>query len=75
MAKIIKKVEKTEEIKATAPIVNKVRYYCYACTGRVMYAPAPFRFTSAVCPQCGRVHDGSNYKEENWLAIGPGEGR
>ena len=64
-----------DEPQVTDPIVNKVRYYCFACTGRVMYAISPFRFTYAVCPNCGKVHDGTNYKEENWLPMNPGEGR
>jgi hypothetical protein len=73
MAKIIKKIEKKEEPRATAPIVNKYRYFCFGCTGRVLYAPAPFQFTSAVCPNCGKVHDGTNYDPNNWLAMSPEE--
>jgi len=68
MAKKVGKII-SEEPKVTEPIVNKYRYFCFACTGRVLYAPAPFRFTFAMCPQCGKSHDGSNYKEENWLSM------
>lgn len=48
---------------------NKFRYYCFGCTGRVIYAPEPYEITYAVCPQCGKVHDSSNYKPENWMVM------
>lgn len=76
MAKIKTKIEKVEETPAEKPveapkpnIINKVRYYCQGCTGRVMYAPAPFQFDHAVCPDCGKEHTASNYKAENWLPM------
>ena len=58
-----------EKVKHVAGIINRFRYYCFACTGRVMFSPEPFEFTYQVCGTCGKVHDGSNYKEENWLPM------
>jgi ribosomal protein L37AE/L43A len=66
---MVKKTIKTEEPKVEASIVNKFRYFCFGCTGRVLYAPSPFQFTIAVCPKCGKVHDGSNYNPQNWLPM------
>lgn len=58
--------------KEAKPIINEInrfRYFCFACTGRVLFNPEPFKFTYQVCPNCGKVHDGTNYKEENWLPM------
>lgn len=53
----------------TTQIIKRWRYYCLGCTGRVLYAPSPYRFTYAVCPTCGKITDDTNYSDENWLPM------
>ena len=54
-------------------VIKRVRYFCHGCTGIVTYAPEAYSINYAVCSQCGKVTDSSNYKEENWIAMGEEE--
>ena len=53
----------------TSKVIKRFRYYCQGCTERVLYAPQPFKFTYQVCPNCQKVHDQSNYDDQNWLPM------
>lgn len=57
------------KLASESKVIKKFRYFCSGCTGRVVYAPQPFPITYEVCPKCAKVHDSSNYKEENWIAM------
>jgi len=60
-------VEKAD--KPMTKIIKRFRYYCYACTNAALYAPEPYQFGYIVCRHCGKVLDGTNYAEENWLPM------
>ena len=60
----------TKDIKPHATqVIKRFRYYCFACTNPAVYAASPFKFEYVICPNCGKPHDGSNYREDNWLPM------
>lgn len=62
-----------ERITYERPNDKKFRYFCSGCTNPVLYATEPFRFTYEICPTCQKVHDQSNYSDDNWLPVKSGE--